>query len=137
VRYLLDTCVVSELRRRARCDRALATWYDSVPDDALSLSVLVVGEIRRGIESVRRRDAAAAVVLDQWVSALVANFGDRILPVDQRVAEAWGRLSVPDPLPPIDGLLAATAIVHDLTLVTRNVGDVARTGVRVLNPFAE
>lgn len=105
-------------------------------DDQLFLSVLTIGEIRRGVESIRRRDASAAAVLDAWLSRLVALHRERLLPVSEPVAEEWGRLGVPDSLPVIDGLLAATAKVHGLTLVTRNASDVRRIGVPELDPFA-
>lgn len=95
-----------------------------------------IGEIRRGIESVRRRDPVSAEALDRWLSDLVAESSERILAVDLRVAEEWGRLNVPDPLPVIDGLLAATARVHGLTLATRDIEDVGRTGISCVDPFA-
>lgn len=133
--YLLDANVVSELRKRDRADPNVRGWIDGVEDGELFLSVLTLGEIRRGIESIRRRDRARALVLNRWLYALVAGYEPRILTVDQKVAEEWGRLNVPATLPAIDGLLAATARVHGLTLVTRNMKDVARTGASVLNPF--
>jgi predicted nucleic acid-binding protein len=136
VTFLLDTNVLSELRKRGRADRQLLDWFAGVDEDGIYLSVLVLGEIRRGIERVRLRDPRAAAVLDRWHHELVSDHGERILGVDREIAEAWGRLNVPDPLPVIDGLLAATAQVHGLTLVTRNVRDVARTGVPCLDPFA-
>jgi toxin FitB len=101
------------------------------------LSVLSFGEIRRGIDTIRRRDERSAQKLEVWLARLRAEFTARILIVDERIAETWGRLMVPDPLPVIDSMLAATAIVHGLTLVTRNVGDVRRTGVPFLNPFED
>lgn len=104
--------------------------------DDLFLSVLVVGEIRNGVEKLRRRDGAAAAALEGWLEGLVASHGDRILPVDRRVAEEWGRLASRRSLPAVDALMAATAIVHGLTLVTRNVRDVSGTGAAVLDPFA-
>ncbi|MEZ4234989.1 MAG: type II toxin-antitoxin system VapC family toxin [Myxococcota bacterium] len=132
--WLLDTNVVSELRKGARGDPGVVRWAAGRQDEAW-LSVLTVGEIRRGIELLRRRDEAAARHLDVWLAGLLGAFESRILPVDVRVAEMWGRSNVPDPVPTVDGLLAATALVHDLTFVTRNVEDIAGTGVRVLNPF--
>jgi len=134
VSYLLDTNVVSEIRKKAP-DSAVSAWLASVPDDELFLSVLVVGEIRQGIERLARRDLAQAEIFEQWLSRLVHAYGDRIVPITVRVAEAWGRLNVPDPVPVIGGLMAATALVHDWTLVTRNVDDVPSTGVRFLDPF--
>jgi predicted nucleic acid-binding protein len=100
-------------------------------------SVLVIGELGRGVELRRMRDPMAAMALEQWLRRLVESYADRILPVDQAVAERWATLGIPDRLPTADGLIAATALVHDLTLVTRNVRDMTRTGVRLLDPFAE
>jgi predicted nucleic acid-binding protein len=86
---------------------------------------------------LERRDKVAAASLEAWLTDLLVAHADRVLPITLPIAERWGQLSVPDPLPVVDGLLAATAIVHDLTLVTRNVKDVARTGVSLINPFDE
>ena len=132
--YLLDTNVVSELTK-SRPDPGVVAWRERTTADGHFLSVLVLGEIRRGVELLRRRDQDRARPFDQWLATLIRDFGPRILPVDAAVADAWGRLDVPDRLPAIDGLLAATALVHDLILVTRNTADVQRPLVRVLNPF--
>jgi predicted nucleic acid-binding protein len=134
VRWLVDTNVLSELRKGRRADTGIQDWFTSAEAEDLYTSVLVLGEIRRGIESIRRRDVASALALEQWLVRLATGFGERILPVDLRVAARWGALNVPDPVPTVDGLLAATALVHDLVLVTRNVRDVAATGVQVLDP---
>lgn len=134
--FLIDTNVISELRKRERADPAVAAWYAAQEEGEIFLSVLTIGEIRRGIESVRRRDVSAAVAIDSWLSRIVESYRDRILPIDELVSEQWGRISVPDPLPTIDGLLAATAMTYDLTLTTRNVRDVASSGVRYMNPFS-
>jgi toxin FitB len=134
VSFLLDTNVVSEIRKAAP-HSGVAKWFASVPADRLFLSVLVVGEIRQGIERLARRDAAQAEIFEQWLSQLVDGYGDRLIPITERIAQAWGRLNVADPLPVVDGLMAATALVHDWTLVTRNVSDMRSTGVRLLNPF--
>jgi len=133
--FLLDTNVVSELRKGPRANPRVRSWFAETDDPELFLSVLVAGELRQGVERVRLRDAAQAEHIDRWLQRLVEDYASRLLPVDARVAELWGRLNVPDPISTVDGLLAATAIVHDLTLVTRNVKDVARTGARLLNPF--
>jgi toxin FitB len=133
--YLLDTNVVSELRKGARADANVTAWLAHQTDEQLFLSVLVVGELRRGVESIARRDKASAVALESWLNRLIHVHADRILPVTLEIAQAWGRLNVPDPLPVIDSLLAATAHVHGLTLVTRNAKDMARTGVPTANPF--
>ena len=133
--YLLDTNVISELRKGPRCDPRVSEWFSAVSEEEVFLSVLVIGEIRRGVESIRLRDGAAGRALERWLDKVVSTHDDRILPVDREIAEAWGRMNVPDPIPVLDGLLAATAKVHGLTVATRNVKDVARTGVPCLNPF--
>lgn len=133
---LLDTNVVSELRKR-RPDPRVTAWYASTRSSDLRLSVMVVGELRIGIERLARRDKEQAVRHDEWLADLLDLFEDRIVPVTLEIAEAWGRMAVPDPVPIVDGLLAATALVHDWTLVTHNVTDVERTGVRLLNPFED
>ena len=133
--FLLDTNVLSELRKGARTSPRVREWLESVPDESLWLSVLVLGEIRQGIERCRSRDPKSAAHLERWLAKLALAYRDRVLDVDTRVAEQWGRLNAPSPLPAIDGLLAATALVHELTLVTRNTADIARSGVRMLDPF--
>ena len=134
--FLLDTNVISELRKGERCDRSVASWFESLRPEEIFLSVLNLGELRRGIELIRRRDRVAAEALEEWFEALARGFGERILPIDGQVAAEWGRIAIPDPLPVIDALLAATAKVHGLTLATRNTKDVLRTGVKCVNPFA-
>ena len=133
--YLLDTNVISELRKGERADANVIAWFAGIAEEEIFLSVLTIGEIRRGIESVRRRDPDAAAVLDRWLARLSEAQGDRILSIDRAITEQWGRMNVPDPLPVVDGLLAATARVLSLTLVTRNVADVNGTGVELLDPF--
>ncbi len=132
--FLLDTNVVSEVRR-TRGAPPVKAWIDSVDAEELYLSVLVLGEVRRGIERLRRHDALQAAVLEGWLAQLRRDYADRVLPITVTIAEEWGRLNVPYPVPAIDGLMAATAKVHGMTLVTRNTADLARTGVRLLNPF--
>jgi len=132
--FLLDTNVISELRRVNPHPRVLA-WQQNQRRAEAYLSVLVIGEIRQGIERLRRRDPAHARALEQWLAGLLTSYRDRILPVTTDVAEEWGRLNaLPQPIPVIDGLMAATAKIHQLTLVTRNVAH-ARSGVAVVNPF--
>jgi predicted nucleic acid-binding protein len=133
--YLLDTNVISELRKGERANPKVAAWFSGLSDDEIYLSVLTIGEIRRGIESVRRRDPDSARALDSWLARLSEAHGERILPIERAITEEWGRMSVPDPLPVVDGLLAATAKVLGLTLATRNVADVESTGVDLLDPF--
>lgn len=133
---LVDTNVLSELRKGRRADARVREWFRSVDDAARYLSVLVIGELRQGVEGLRRRDPPAAAQLDRWLDELVDSHAERVLPVDATVADRWGRLNVPGPLPAVDGMLAATALVHSLTLVTRSVRDIQRTGVRHVDPFA-
>lgn len=131
----MDTNIVSELRKEARCDAGVTRWFDAAGDDDLFLSVLTLGEVRMGALGLARRNPEGAARVKAWVDALQAHYTGRILPVTLDIAETWARLSVPDRLAAVDGLLAARAIVHDLVLVTRNTRDVARTGVKLLNPF--
>ena len=134
MRYLLDTNVLSEARR-PRGDEGVKAWISSVPTDELYLSVLVIGEVRRGIERLVRRDPDQAGVYEAWLDTVLRDYADRILPVDAGIADEWGRMSVPDPVPIVDGLMAATAKVRTMTFVTRNTADVERTGVALLDPF--
>jgi predicted nucleic acid-binding protein len=132
--YLLDTNVISELRKR-HPDLHVLAWYATVSSAEIFVSALTIGEIRLGIERLRRKDSAQADLLGQWLRGLHATYGDHIIDMDARIAEEWGRLNVPDPLPVIDGLLAASAKTHGWTFVTRNTADLAHTDVSVLNPF--
>lgn len=135
--YLIDTNVWSELQKAQRADPGVRNWYDGVVPDELNVSVLVIGEVRRGIERLRRRDPQQAKRLEDRLGELQVSMTGRILPVSLAVADRWGRINVPNPFPIVDGLLAATALEHDLILVTRNVRDVERSGVRLLNPFSD
>jgi toxin FitB len=119
-----------------RADEKVMAWFSELADEEIYLSVLTIGEIRRGVESVRRRDPDSAPALDSWLARLGEAYRDRILPVDRAIAEEWGRMNVPDPLPVVDGLLAATAKVAGLTLATRNVADVKAAGVELVDPFS-
>ncbi|MGD9542729.1 MAG: type II toxin-antitoxin system VapC family toxin [Methylocystis sp.] len=133
--FLIDTNVISEIRKGVRCDPHVAAWFASVEDEQLYLSVLTLGEIQRGAEKLRRRDGNAAAVLDRWLIDVERAFGGRILPVDNGVAAEWGRMSALRTVPVVDCLLAATAKVNDLTLATRNVRDVENLGAKILDPF--
>jgi len=133
--FLIDTNVLSELRKKERANPGVQHWFADVAGESLYLSVLVVGEVRNGIERLRRRDPAAADNLERWLTKVQTDMAGKILPVTTNIADRWGRMNAPDPLPVIDSLLAATALEHDLILVTRNVDDVQRTGVKLLNPF--
>lgn len=135
--FLIDTNIISEIRKGARCNPGVARWWADVAEGDLWLSTLILGEIRKGIELARRRDPDKASALEAWLGEVVAGFGDRLLPVDASVADEWGRMSAIRPVPVIDALLAATAKANGLTLVTRNGADVAGLGVEVLNPFED
>ena len=133
--FLLDTNVISELRKGPRADPRVLEWFEGIAEEEIHLSVLVVGELRRGVERLRARDVRQAGALEGWLRQVVREHAERILPVDSRVAEQWGRLTARRSGSVIDTLMAATAQVFDLALVTRNVKDVAWTGVTYLNPF--
>jgi toxin FitB len=135
VSYLLDTNVISELRKGSRADHNVSSWFSELADEEIFLSALTLGEIRRGIESLRQRDAKTAAVLESWLGRIADQHGDRVVPVDRAIADEWGRMNAPDPLPVVDGLLAATAKVVGLTLATRNTADIERANISYVNPF--
>ncbi len=135
VKYLLDTNVLSELRKKDRCNAHVSSWFAGIEEGSIYLSVLVTGEIRKGIELKRIKDHAQALLLEQWLVKIETYYSGRIFALDAETCDIWGKLNAIRPLPVIDSLLAATAIQHDLTLVTRNVQDVENTSVRLLNPF--
>jgi toxin FitB len=134
--YLIDTNVLSEIRKGRRANAGVREWFAEANDDDLFVSVLTIGEIRRGIEGIRHRDPVSATYLDKWFATVQARSTGRVLLVTPDIADRLGRLNVPHPLPVIDSLLAATALEYGLTLVTRNIKDVKRTGVSLLNPFS-
>ncbi|MDA9466299.1 type II toxin-antitoxin system VapC family toxin [Bradyrhizobium sp. CCBAU 53415] len=136
MKFLLDTNVISEIRKRERADPNVVRWVNQTPAEHIGTSVLVLAEIRRGIELKRRSDPLQAKSLDRWFSQMRTRLADRVLPIDETVAETWALLAIPNPLPLIDSLLAATAKVHGLTLVTRNTADIESTGAALLDPFA-
>ena len=121
--YLIDTNIISEVRKGARCDIHVSAWYASIADEELFLSTLVLGEIRKGVELARPRDAGKAAALERWLREVEAAFNGRVLGIDNAVSDQWGRMSAIRPVPAI------------LTLVTRNDRDVAGLGATVLNPF--
>jgi toxin FitB len=133
--FLLDTNVVSEIRRGR--DQQVRAWAAGVEDVDLHLSVLTLGEIRRGIELLRNRDPTQAQVFAGWLGELHTRFADRIVSIDARVAEEWGHLNAPSPRSAVDSLIAATARVHGLTVVTRNTVDFEGCGVPLLNPWCD
>lgn len=133
MRCLLDTNIVSEIRK-PRPPAALSAWFEAQDPDSLFISVITLGEIREGIERLRVRDATRAQALGLWLTDLGSLYGDRVLPIDQSVADEWGRLRAIRSLPVVDALLAATARVHGLTLVTRNDRDFKGLNLIILNP---
>ncbi|HTT85029.1 MAG TPA: type II toxin-antitoxin system VapC family toxin [Rhizomicrobium sp.] len=135
--YLVDTTIISEVRKGDRCDSHVSAWYASIADEDLFLSTLVLGVIRKRVELARPRDAGKAVALERWLREIETAFDGRLLGIDNAVSDQWGRMSAIRTVPVIDGLLAATALVNGLTLATRNDRDVAGLGAAVLNPFKE
>lgn len=133
--YLLDTNVISELRKGDRCNPLLQSWFGQVRSSDLFLSVLTIGEVRKGIELLSKRDFSAAASLNLWLIDICRYYDERILPISVIIAEEWGRMNAIRPLPAIDGLIGATAKVFDFALVTRNVDDLSEVGVRLINPF--
>jgi|SRR5208283_2292496 len=133
--YLLDTCIVSELRKPS-INPGVSSWVSGIRADEAYLSVLTIGEIRAGIELHRLRNPFGAGNLERWLIGLETHYAERILTITARIADRWGRLSPRQPLPASDGLIAATALEHGLTVVTRNVVDFQRSGVNTLNPFS-
>jgi predicted nucleic acid-binding protein len=135
VNYLLDTNIISEVRKGAKCDSNVAAWYDSIDDADIYLSVLVLGEIRKGVERARLSNPAQGRALEKWLTTVAESFAERILSVDQAVADEWGRMGAKRSVSTVDALLAAAAKVHGMTLATRNVFDVADLGADFINPF--
>lgn len=132
--YLLDTNVISETRK-SRADSGVMAFLSAADTAGLFLSVLTLGELRKGVEAKRRTDPVAADRLGAWVEGIETTFADRMLPIDAAAARCWGELSAGRSLPVIDTLIAATAISRGLTLVTRNTRDVASTRVPLVDPW--
>jgi len=133
--YLLDTNIVSETRRQ-RAHRGVLNFLEAQDSSALFVSVLTLGELRKGVAAKRRRDPATADLLAVWVDGMESTFSDRVLAIDARIARLWGELPASGAVPVVDTLIAATALIHGLTLVTRNTEDVRTTGVVILDPWA-
>lgn len=134
-RFLLDTNVLSEIRKGSHTDARVMRWWNQIEAMQVYLSVLCLGEIRYGIELKRRNDLKQSDVLERWLQTTISQFGGRILPVTGVVAEQWGRQSLDQRVPDADGLMAATATVHGLTMVTRNTKDSVRSEALVSNPW--
>jgi toxin FitB len=138
--YLIDTDVISEARKEEKANPGVRQFFDDADRDnvPMYLSVITIGELRQGVEIIRHRgDESQARVLERWLGRVINRFEDAVLSFDQETAEIWGRLRVPNRENPLDKQIAATAIINDLTVVTRNTAHYAPTGVRLLNPFTE
>ncbi|WP_411877301.1 type II toxin-antitoxin system VapC family toxin [Vulcanococcus limneticus] len=136
--FLVDTNVISEARKGRRADPGVVAFWTDVArlQTPLFLAAVSIGELRRGVELIRHRgDHQQAELLERWLDQLLDAYGERVLALDGDGAQLWGRLCVPDPHHAIDKQIAAIALLHDLTVVTRNTADFAGTGVRLLNPF--
>ncbi len=138
--YLVDTNVISEARKKSKTNTGVRAFFKQAIEDEtrMFISVVTVGELRRGVESIRHRgDVRQANQLEKWLDALLTEYEDHILDINQDIAQLWGRLRAPHPENALDKQIAATALIYELTVVTRNHKDFVKTGVRVLNPFAE
>ncbi|AIE76048.1 type II toxin-antitoxin system VapC family toxin [Synechocystis sp. PCC 6714] len=134
VKYLIDTNVISELRKQDRADPGVLAFFQQAQN--FYLSVITIGELRRGVELIRHRgDNQQANLLEEWLEIVIADYADQILDFTIFEAQVWGKLRVPNPHNALDKQIAATALSYGLTLVTRNVKDFADTGVCLLNPF--
>ncbi len=135
--YLIDTNILSELRKRQRGNPGVRAFWQGVDPSTLFLSVVTVGELRRGVESLRARgDLPQAQQLENWLDEVLIDYADRILDFDRECAQMWGKLMSPQSQHPIDKQIAATALIYDLTVMTRNTADFVGTGVKLLNPFS-
>lgn len=138
--YLIDTNVISESRKRSKADSGVQTFFRQVAEEdaRVFISVVTVGELRRGVELIRHRgDRRQATQLEKWLDQLLGDYEDRVLDITGDIAQLWGRLRVPHPENALDKQIAATALIYDLTVVTRNHKDFSKTGVRLLNPFKQ
>ena len=138
--YLIDTNVISEARKGYRAHPGVREFLSraAAEDIPLYLSAVTVGELRRGVELIRYRgDAVQAALLEHWLGRVLQEYADRVLPFDAEAAQVWGRLRVPFPAHELDKQIAATALIHDLTVVTRNVSDFEDSTVALLNPFEQ
>jgi predicted nucleic acid-binding protein len=134
--YLVDTNVISEARKGKKANPGVQKFFQAIQAEGLYLSVQTIGEIRRGLENIRRRgDLFQARKLEKWLDLVVTDYAGRILNFDEECAQVWGRLMSPRHEHPIDKQIAAIALIHDLTVVTRNVDDFRGTGTRTSNPF--
>jgi predicted nucleic acid-binding protein len=135
VNVLVDTNVLSELKRGRNAAANVVAWFAALPAHQTYTSVMVLGEIRRGIELIARRDKPQAESLERWYAGMRQRLGSRVIAVDEAVMTVWSKITVPDMLPAYDGLIAATALVHGMTVATRNAVDYRRVGVQIIDPW--
>jgi hypothetical protein len=138
IMYLIDTNVISEARKKSKANNGVRAFFKKIMEDKspVFISVVTVGELRRGVELIRYRgDLRQANQLEKWLGGLLAEYRDHILDINQDIAQLWGRLRATHPENALDKQIAATALIYELTVVTRNHKDFVKTGVRVLNPF--
>lgn len=135
--YLVDTNVISEARKGKKANAGVREFWQTIGEADLYISAQTIGEIRRGVENLKHRgDVPQSRKLEQWLERVVDEYGDRILGFDEECAQIWGKLMSPHKQHPIDKQIAAVALIHGLTVVTRNVDDFGGTGVGLKNPFA-
>ena len=135
MKYLLDTNVLSEVRKGSNTHPAVRKWWSETDFLEIHVSVMVLGEIRQGVERLRGKNPQKAQEIERWLQSITNALGARLLVVNHKIADVWGRMGVKRTLPLVDSVLAATAVAHGLTLVTRNTKDIQDTGARYLNPF--
>ena len=135
--FLIDTNIISEARKGRKANRGALEFFTANADEGrMYLAVQTIGELRQGVEKIRARgDEVQAKVLEKWLDATIQVYSDKILDFDEESAQVWGRLMSQNNQNPIDKQIAAIALIHDLTIVTRNTADFAETGVRIINPF--
>jgi toxin FitB len=136
VSFLLDTNVLSELRRGPQANESVRAWAQATREDRRATSIIVITELMKGVEIRTRKDAGGGAALDRWVKQVVLEFEGSILPIDLNVASVWARLMAPRSRPPLDMLIAATAVAYGLALVTRNTDDFQETGARLIDPWS-
>ena len=133
--FLLDTNVISELRKQDKCNRGVRNWFQDAPFEDLFISVMTTAELRRGVEKCRITDIPSAIILERWLNGIQISYESRILPITEEISDIWGRLSAQQPVPILDGFIAATAIYYGFTVITRNESDFQRIGIDFFNPF--
>jgi hypothetical protein len=133
--YLIDTNILSELRKKQNANPNVQFWFSGIAGEECYISVLTIGEIVNGIKRLEPKDMNSAKNIQTWLDRVTIDFSDRILPITAKISTVWGEMTPKMPMPVVDSLLASTAIIHNLTLVTRNIKDVESSGAKLLNPF--